>query len=189
MTTASNTKEKIVELGRDFVQEIGYHAFKYQLIAQQLNIKNAAIHHYFPNKEDLGIAIIEKDIEDFKFIEKTFNNSTATEKAEGLLQYYQASFAAGKNLCIVGACMSAYKDIPERMQVASKNYQEYILSWLTNVFKQGVKSGEFKLTTTPEDQAALWIATLPGALQVAQIRGEAYMNQVLNALRLIWRKH
>ena len=57
---ASTTKDRIVELSRNAIQSLGYHSFNYRQIADELKIKNAAIHHYFPAKEDLGVAVVEK---------------------------------------------------------------------------------------------------------------------------------
>jgi TetR/AcrR family transcriptional repressor of nem operon len=181
MVTAFTTRDKIIELGRNFVQRLGYHAFKYQLIAKELNIKNAAIHHYFPAKEDLGTAIIEKDLGDFQTMTRT-SGSTAFEKAISIIYVYQTYYNEGKNLCIIGACISAYSELPEKMATAAKKYQDTIYNWLVNTFKEGLANGEFHFTDTPENLAALWLATLPGAIQAAQTRGKGYFDQVLDQL-------
>ena len=179
---AFTTRDKIVELGRDFVQQMGYHAFKYQLIARELNIRNAAIHHYFPAKEDLGVAIIEKDREDFLTMTRIIKDSPALEKAFSLLLLYQNYQSQGKNLCVIGACISAYSELPEKMTIAAKNYQDTMYNWLTAVFKEGLGNGEFHFTQSPEDLAALWMAALPGALQGWQAMGKPYFDNVLNQL-------
>ncbi|MBB4046226.1 AcrR family transcriptional regulator [Bacteroides reticulotermitis] len=36
----------------ELIKTIGYNAFSYADISKQLNIKNAAIHYYFPTKSD-----------------------------------------------------------------------------------------------------------------------------------------
>ncbi|MBS1662265.1 MAG: TetR/AcrR family transcriptional regulator [Bacteroidetes bacterium] len=177
------TKDKIIELGRDYVQRLGYHSFKYQLIANDLNIKNAAIHHYFPAKEDLGVAIIEKDRSDFKLLTESIKKHPLKDQAEALLTLYINYYNQKKNLCIVGACVSAFAELPEKMALASQNHLETIQTWLINLLKQGQASGEFRFKEKPEDLAALWISALPGALQSAQIKGEAHLMQVITQLR------
>ncbi|MDR3713144.1 MAG: TetR/AcrR family transcriptional regulator [Puia sp.] len=188
MDAAGTTREKIVNLGRDFVQTVGYHAFKYQQIAATLKIKNASIHYYFPNKEDLGVAIIEKDEADFKDLTRRMQYNTPTEKAEAILLVYARYLESKKNLCVIGSCSSAFLDIPERMQIAAKRYLEELSTWLTRVFADGLASGEFRFTSKPEDLAALWMATLPGALQTAQVRGTEYFDQVCRQLRKSYRE-
>ena len=182
MLRSLTTRDKIIELGRDFVQKLGYHAFKYQLIASELNIKNAAIHHYFPTKEDLGTAIIEKDLADFQWLVHSVADLPAFERVQALIGVYHNYLQEGKNLCVIGACISAYTEMPEKMTIASKHYQDTIYNWLVTNFKQGLANGEFHFTGTPEDLAALWLATLPGALQASKARGKTYFDQVMSQL-------
>jgi TetR/AcrR family transcriptional repressor of nem operon len=179
----SNTKEKIVELGRDFIQHVGYHSFNYKQIATQLDIKNAAIHHYYPAKEDLGVAVIEKDRADFEQMVKVLENATPTEKTEAILHAYNQYFKEGKRLCILSTCGSAYQDIPEKMQQVSKNYLDELIAWLTETFKKGLQTGEFKFSGSADDMTSRWVATLPGILIAGRMQGEAYFDNAITLLR------
>ena len=178
-----NTRDKIVELAREYIQKIGYHSFNYKQIATQLNIKNAAIHHYFPSKEDLGLAVIEKDQQDFLSMSKHTGESGARERAESILGNYNQYFNDGNKLCIIGTFESAYNDLPEKIKTAAAQYLDVVNQWLVDVFKQGLESGEFKFRITPEEMADFWSATLPGMLQVGRLRGANSFNHALNALR------
>jgi TetR/AcrR family transcriptional repressor of nem operon len=177
------TQEKIVELGRDFIQQVGYHSFSYKQIAAILNIKNAAVHHYYPAKEDLGLAVIEKDRSDFKRMVEATVNDTATAKTEALLKSYEQYFADDNKLCMVGTLGSAFKDIPEKMQSASKAYIDEIAKWLTNTFKDGVASGEFHFKGTADEMTTHWITSLSGSLIIGRLRGQAYFDATMNLLR------
>ena len=183
VTIEMTTRDKIIELGRDYVQRLGYHSFKYQLIAKDLDIKNAAIHHYFPTKEDLGAAIIDKDHADFVAMTKPKKDSAREQLETTLLETYLYFLKGKKNLCVIGACISAYTELPEKMKKAVQSYIHTLDTWLINVLREGQKRGEFSFSGKPEDLAALWIAALPGALQSAQARGEDHFYQVLDQLR------
>lgn len=163
------TKDKIVELGQEFIQLFGYHSFKYQQIASALNIKNAAIHYYFPSKAELGVAAIQRDQAEFRQLIKSVENSSATEKAEALLSVYQDYQQNTKKLCIAGVCGSDYQDIPEIMQRATKQHLTNLITWLTSVFQEGLAAGEFRFSGRAEDLAAHWASSLIGSLQVARI--------------------
>ncbi len=164
-----STRDKIVELGRDFIQVFGYHSFKYQQIASELQIKNAAIHYYFPSKEALGVAAIERDRADFMQLIKQVETDSPTAKAEALLAVYRDYQQNTKKLCIIGVCGSDYQEIPESMQRTTQQYLRHTISWLTTVFKEGLATGEFRFTGPAEDLAAHWIATLIGTLQMARV--------------------
>jgi TetR/AcrR family transcriptional repressor of nem operon len=183
MKEISTTKEKIVDLSRELIQHIGYHSFNYKQVATQLDIKNAAVHHYYPAKEDLGLAVIEKDRADFALMTKSLESATPTEKTEAVLALYKQYFTTGKKLCLMSTCGLAYEDLPEKMRLASKNYLEEMIIWLTAAFKAGQQLGEFSFTGKPDDITAVWITALPGALISGRILGAGYMETALNNLR------
>ena len=54
----NDTRNEIIRIGSELIRSVGYNAFSYADIAKVLNIKNAAIHYYFPTKSDLGEVII-----------------------------------------------------------------------------------------------------------------------------------
>ena len=51
----NDTRSEIIRLGSELIRSIGYNSFSYADISKALNIKNAAIHYYFPSKSDLGV--------------------------------------------------------------------------------------------------------------------------------------
>ncbi|HEY5748593.1 MAG TPA: TetR/AcrR family transcriptional regulator [Chryseolinea sp.] len=183
MELTGTTKEKIVELGRRYAQQLGYNSMHYSQIADALMIKRAAIHSYFPGKEDLGIAIIQKDKSDFLTMRERFAKSTPTKKIDALLKNYQQYFADGNKLCVIGTFGSAYTDIPEKIKAEAADYLNLIADWLTDVLQEGLDSGEFNFEGSPEEMANLWIATLPGTLQIGRIKGEVYFKKIQKSLK------
>jgi len=181
--TAQTTKEKIVELGRDYMQRIGYHSFNYKQIADDLHIKNASIHHYFPTKEDLGLAVIEKDRQDFLVVEQRLRKAKPTEKLDALIEIYNNYFHGGQKLCVLSSFAACYNELTERMQLATSQYAELMASWLTEVFKEGLATGDFTFRQPVEEVVNQWMATLPGALLIGRNRGFAHYELVINGLK------
>lgn len=179
----SSTRDNIIELGRTYMQTIGYHSFNYKQIALQLNIKNASIHHYFPSKEDLALAVIEKDKQDFLGMIKHLATETPTENAEALLTNYIAYFKDGRKLCVISTFGTTFNDVSEKIQLASSAYAAVVIKWLTETFTAGLKSKEFLFKESPEDMTAIWMAALPGSLFVGRMHGEAYFEKIINRLR------
>jgi TetR/AcrR family transcriptional repressor of nem operon len=181
--SSDTTREKILKLGKSYIQIIGYHSFNYKMIAAQLGIKNASIHYYFPTKEDLAIAIIEKDAQDFRESAKKLEGKSATEKAEFLLEGYTGAFNDGNKLCLQGAFESSFNDISEDIQKAAIAYVELIFKWLTSVFEDGLQINEFTFKGSAEEMAAVWMASLPGSLLIGRVKGAVSFNQIINRLR------
>ena len=183
MNTAQNTKDRIIELGRNYMQRIGYHSFNYKQIALELNIKNASIHHYFPSKEDLGLAVIEKDRQDFIYLTQKAKKAKAMDKLEALIANYEYYFREGKKLCVISTFGSSYNEITERMQLAVSQYAELVTAWLAATLKEGLESGEFSFKQSVDDLANVWMAMMPGALLVGRTGGQAAFDKTINSLR------
>ncbi|MBE9465758.1 TetR/AcrR family transcriptional regulator [Dyadobacter subterraneus] len=182
MATESN-RDKIIELSRDIIQHIGYHSFNYKQIAVLIGIKNSSIHHYFPAKEDLGVAVIESDSSDFNDKIKNWNLESPLKRTDYILDLYQQYFNDGMKLCIIGTFGSSYEDIPEKLQTAVNVYIEKIAQWLSETFKDGLASGEFRFKGTPEAMASAWLSTLAGSLQMGRLRGAVHFEETLDHLR------
>lgn len=183
MNNALSTKEKIVELGRDYIQKIGYHSFNYKQIATYLDIKNAAIHHYFPSKDDLAVAVIEKDRQEFITKTQRLTKDSGTEKLEFLISTYLHFYQDDRKLCLIGTFCSVYQDLSPKIQLSVNQYLDLMISWLSEVFQQGLNSGEFKFDSSVEEMTSSWTASLSGALQTGRVRGQEYVEEVLDTLR------
>lgn len=177
------TREKIIDLGRNLMQVVGYHSFNYKQIATQLNIKNASIHHYFPMKDDLAVAVIEQDKQDFKALAEGVKSATSTEKVGALVDIYTQYYKNGKRLCVVSTFGISYNDVSEKIQAASSAYGKLINDWFKDVLTEGLKTGEFTFKDTVESLTALWMAALPGSLLVGRMHGEAYFDQTIARLQ------
>src|ERR1700712_4539410 len=54
----SNTAIQIRESAHDLIAERGYFGFSYADLAEVVGIRKASIHHHFPTKTDLAIALL-----------------------------------------------------------------------------------------------------------------------------------
>lgn len=180
---AEGTKDRILSLGKELMQGAGYHAFNYQQISSQMGIRNAAVHYYYPAKEDLGVAIIQDDMASFDEWVKKSEKYEAWDRLDGLLSAYRGYLESGQKLCVISTCAAAYEGLPERMEEAAKTYLNKIIKWMVQVLEDGKRSGEFTFKGESREVAALVGASLPGALQLARFKGEEYFYLVLNQIK------
>jgi TetR/AcrR family transcriptional repressor of nem operon len=61
----SSKKIEILDVAQEAIQKRGYNAFSYADLAEAVGIRKASIHHYFPSKADLGLAVIRRYRESF----------------------------------------------------------------------------------------------------------------------------
>src|SRR5262245_19625010 len=57
---AENQRQAILEIAEQLLKEKRYNGWSYEDSASAIGIKKASIHYYFPHKEDLGCALIER---------------------------------------------------------------------------------------------------------------------------------
>ena len=57
MKALSKTLDKLMDAAENSVRMRGYHAVSFRDLADELGIKSSSVHHYFPRKEDLAVAV------------------------------------------------------------------------------------------------------------------------------------
>jgi TetR/AcrR family transcriptional repressor of nem operon len=165
-----DTRIEILSLAENLIVERGFNGFSYKDISSVLNIKNAAVHYYFPSKSDLGVAVIKRATEGF--IQWT-NSSRASdkgalEKLEAFFGRYRQSLNCGQQVCLGGALETDFRTLPEDMRKETTNFVSQILGWLENLLNEGRETGVFSFSGEPKDAAVVVMAGLQGALQMAR---------------------
>lgn len=172
----NDTRKEIVKLAEELVRSIGYNAFSYADIAQQLNIKNAAIHYYFPTKADLGVEVIQKNLK--AFTKKTTSWSKLDYKHQ-LIMYLNMhdGFIKKRWVCIVGSLAPSFDTLPKNMQKELQNLVNTILSWLTDLLTKGKESKVFSFSDTPRTRAFIIHSALLSSLQMNKVlRNDVYQS-------------
>jgi len=184
MKARTDTKEKIIELGTDLFQSVGYPSLSYQQISSKLGIKNAAVHYHYPSKEDLGLDIINQEISNFEKFTSTISDLNHWEKLEIFLTNYRKNLENGNKICVIGSSASDYPELPESVQNASAEYFIVFKNWFTELLETGRKAGKFYFKGEPQNKAAFMSSALAGALQHARLIGNQHYDAVVSQLKL-----
>jgi TetR/AcrR family transcriptional repressor of nem operon len=179
----SITREKVLELGENLIRTKGYNAFSYQDISTELGIKNAAVHYYFPTKENLGTSIVKTNILRF---EEMINNMHSREfdewqQLDTFIKIYIKSHREQK-LCIVGSLGPAFNTLSETTKTELVKMTEIILSWLTKILTTGKKNKVFVFNDEPRNRAALIFSSLVASLQLSRIMDKLEYKSVCQAI-------
>ncbi len=187
-----NRKEQIIDLALELLQTRGFENFSYQDLARQLGITKASIHHHFPKKEDLGVALCQRIQEwhERKFSQTRVFSGSVMEKldlyVEGALNY-----ACGdKKICPLSSLQADIASLPEAMRPALKRLDDHELDFIAELLEQGRASGELKFTGSVRAQAVLFVLTYKGALQYSRVHGrEIYQDAMSQMKSLIANGH
>lgn len=171
-----DTRSEIIRLANDLIRLVGYNAFSYADISKQLNIKNAAIHYYFPAKSDLGIEVIKESLE--LFFKRTERWNKLDYKSQ-YIKYITMYDSCVKThwTCIVGSLASSFDTLPENMQKELQKLINTILDWLTSLLEKGKESGVFDFNETPRVKANMTYSALLSSLQINKVlRNDIYKS-------------
>ena len=186
-TRLKNRKEQIVGLALDLLQTRGFENFSYQDLSRELGITKASIHHHFPKKADLGIALCQA-IEQWHEREfaKTRNlNGSIMEKLDcyvnGCLRY-----ACGdKKVCPLSSLQADIGTLPDAMRPALKRLDDHELDFIAQLLQQGRDSGELRFAGSVRSQAILFVLACKGALQYSRVHGGQIFDDTMDQMKTL----
>ncbi len=184
----SVTREKILELGENLIRTKGYNAFSYQDISSELGIKNAAVHYYFPSKENLGTSVVKTNILRFEEMVDNMHSRKFDEwqQLETFIKIYIKSHREQKK-CLVGSLSPDYSTLNETTKTELKRMIEIIILWLTGLLERGKDKNVFAFNDAPANKALTIFFGLVASLQLFRIMDKinykAYCQSILDDLK------
>jgi TetR/AcrR family transcriptional repressor of nem operon len=178
-----DTRAALIDVATDQVRRHGYSAFSYADLAAVVGIRKPSIHHHFPSKEDLGVAIVAAYADGFAARLKRIE--AASEDPIGRLRAYAEPYREGLEAgqgCLCGVLASEAAVLPPRVQAGVRRFFALNLRWLEQVLGRGAE-GVLRADVDPQAQARTVLSTLQGAMVVALSLGEpAAFDQALAGL-------
>jgi len=181
MVRNKNTQRAIMDLAESFLQERGFNGFSYAHIANELDVKNAAIHYHFPSKEALVAAVIQRYRDRFKL---WINNSrikdlSPQEKLDWFFSIYTDTRADNGKVCLAGSLETEFNSLPDSLREQTQALTLELLTWLQATLQEGREAGVFHFGGEPGDKAALILSSLQGGLQIARALGNSKFRAVV----------
>ena len=180
-TIPMNTRQQIVEYSADMLRANGFEGFSYLDISRHLGITKASVHHHFPKKVDLGLALCDWTQDWFEQGLSHFD-SRATSNWNKLERYVRAAMKHSLNehkLCPISAFYSDLNKLPDSIKERVKALDDYELDWVTEVMQEGIKKNEFSANQDPRALASLFIFSCKGALYYARLHGKDLFQQTM----------
>ena len=183
---APDTRTRILDLAENLLLERGFNAFSYQHIARELGVKPAAIHYHVPSKDDLGTAIVARQLRrlrKWRDLPRVADLPPA-EQLEALLAVYDNHARQECRVCLFGALAADFRTLPASMQAELRTFNSELTAWLAQVLAVGKATGALRFVGSPSAKAVQVLTTLAGALQVARVHDETPYHTIVGQLRL-----
>lgn len=182
-----STRQKIIEFSADMLRSKGFDGFSYLDISRHLGITKASVHHHFPKKVDLGLALCDWTQ---NWFEKglSYFDSISTSQWNKLELYMNAAMQytlIEKKLCPISALYSDLSKLPDSMKERLMTLDDFELNWITQVIVEGIENKEFIPHQDPLAIAGLYIFSCKGALYYARLHGQDLFNQTMQQFESI----
>ena len=182
----ADTRARILDLAENLLLERGFNAFSYQHIARELGVKSAAIHYHYPSKDDLGTAIVARQLRrlrKWRDLPRVADLPPAAQ-LEALLAVYDDHARHECRVCLFGALAADFRTLPVPMQTELRTFNRELTEWLAQVLAVGRATASLRFVGSPSAKATQLLTTLAGALQVARVHDERHYHQIIEQLRL-----
>ena len=165
------TAERILDAANALLIDRGYSAFSYADVAEAVKIRKASIHHHFPTKAGLVVAVLRRHrariSEGMKALDDQIESPLGRIKNyfkywEGCIEGRTLSFCIG---ALLGAEMPS---LPEEVQAEVRLHFSMLTDWFERTLKAGTRARAIQLQSTVATEAQMLIAVLHGAMLSAR---------------------
>lgn len=169
-----DTRDILIDLGEDAIRRLGYGGFSYADIAREAGIKKASIHHHFPAKADLGLAVLGRYADRLKErLEAIAQTSeTAGQAFERMVGVYREALGDGSQMCLCAALAGDGDKLSDAMRTRLSKANAMVMDWLAKTFDTGLADGSLNSASCSYHQPAATLARLQGAQLIARAAGD-----------------
>lgn len=169
-TELSPSAQRIAEVAKNLVQEVGYNGFSFEHIAKEVGMRKASVHHHFASKADLGVAVVKiytHEFEDSLQVILT-KAKTAPLRLTAYADLFEATFANQHHLCVCGMLSAESNSLDTAVKQEVNQFFQLNMTWLTLVVQEGMDSGSLKKVNDAPALAQTCLSLLEGAMLVGR---------------------
>ncbi len=151
-------REKVLDKAEAAVRMRGYHAVSFRDLAADLGIKSASVHYHFRQKEDLGLALVERySSRFFETLEQTVSDGK-TDPLIAFCKIYRHALVSSDRLCLCGMLGAEAAGLPNALNTVVAAFFQANIDWLAKAFGK---------SDAARARAAYTVGTLQGAMMLA----------------------
>ena len=159
----SDTITRLLDAAETGIRLRGYHAVSFRDLAEELGIKSSSVHYYFRQKEDLGLAVVERYTERVfaALTAETANTETPIDYLTAFVSVYRHALKGSDSICLCGMLGAESAGLTEKLAAAvAAFFQE-------NIDRIAANLPRTMPAKARREKATHILATLQGAMTVA----------------------
>jgi TetR/AcrR family transcriptional repressor of nem operon len=165
------TAEKLVDGARQLIMLGGYNGFSYADLSERYGIRKPSIHHHFPSKADLVVAVIEQGRQRIRAQIAGLRETTpvAMDQLRMYVAYWERCIVdQTAPFCLAGVLAAELPSLPDQIAVSVRGHFADLAEWLEGVLSLGVEQGSMRLPQSARDETENFMAAVYGAMLIAR---------------------
>ena len=165
-------RETILDAAERRARNGGYNGFSFRDLANDVGIKSASVHYYFPTKEDLGEVLAQRYLERISDRLGSPTNLSARTAVRRLGDIFIEANETDNQMCLCGVLAAESGNLPPRVAAKASAFFKFMHNWLEKALRSADEAPR------PEEI----VAALEGGLLTARItRDPAILRSVVSA--------
>jgi TetR/AcrR family transcriptional repressor of nem operon len=171
----SERKAQILDIAQELVQTRGFNAFSFGHLAERIGVKPPAIHHHYPTKNELGLALMQRYRNRLHASLANIDRQQQAprKKLERYIMLFQATLRPDHRMCLCGMLATELPTLSAELQGEVRTFFEDNEAWLARVLGEGRKTRTLEFEGTPAGAARIIYAMLQGAMISARTFSDA----------------
>lgn len=165
-----DTRTALLDSAEKACRSRGFDGFSYADLSAEVGIRKASIHHHFPTKADLALAVIERYSDMFftRLNAVSADGGTAGSHLKAYIDTYRGALRGGDTVCLCVAFSAGRDSLSEPVLGALNMFHESSFQWLSKVFEAGASDGSIRAVGDPAFEAKACLAIVEGAQLMAR---------------------
>jgi TetR/AcrR family transcriptional repressor of nem operon len=181
------TADRILQTAKTLIADRGYSAFSYADISETVQIRKASIHHHFPTKASLVVAVLrghrERLRQGTELLTQQIDDPLARLRA--YVQHWEGCIRdKSEPFCIAALLAAELPSLPEEVRVEVQKHFLALSGWIRETLEEGAGKGVLKLQGSSEAEAQAFMANVHGAMLSARAFGSCDVYQAVTATAL-----
>jgi TetR/AcrR family transcriptional repressor of nem operon len=166
-TALATTRDELIDQATILIETRGFCAFSYADLAEQVGIRKPSIHHHFPAKADLGVAVVQRlhgrMVDQWAELERA--HPAVPARIQAIFRHIADVAACGDRICPIGALQSEFNAVPEPVQTALRAFSNAYLDTWMRWLDEGRRAGDLVFPGQPRAMAQIVVCVVQATLQ------------------------
>ncbi len=157
------TETSLLDAAEIAMRSRGYHGVSFRELADDVGIKSASVHYYFPQKADLAVALVNRYSDGFfaGLAGRVTPAFSAQQKLQAFCDSYRDALKRSDLICLCGMLGAESGGLPDPVAEAVAAFFEANVAWL------GCALPAALLPRARRVKSAQILATLQGGMLIA----------------------